>query len=82
MIDERTQEAVTVLGQIPGVHGFVVGESVTEAEDARVQQAAYALHVARRRPDLDGPWTGTPEPHLDTYGSELLRVIELTAGGV
>ncbi|MCY1142190.1 nucleotidyltransferase domain-containing protein [Actinoplanes sp. Pm04-4] len=59
-----------------------VGEQVTDGENARDQHAAYALHVARKRPDLDGPWTGTPEPHLDTYRAELLRVIELTAGGV
>ncbi|WP_250008949.1 hypothetical protein [Actinoplanes sp. M2I2] len=59
-----------------------VGEPVTEAQNARDQHAAYALHVARKRPDLDGPWTGTPEPRLDTYRSDLHRVIELTAGGV
>ena len=59
-----------------------VGEQVTEGENARDQHAAYALHVARKRPDLDGPWTGTPEPRLGPYRSDLRRVIELTAGGV
>ncbi|MBU2666628.1 nucleotidyltransferase domain-containing protein [Actinoplanes bogorensis] len=55
----------------------LVGEQVTEAENARDQVAAYAVHVTRHRPDLDGPWTGSaPGDQL----AELRRVIDLVVG--
>ncbi|GAB2616146.1 hypothetical protein Aab01nite_28830 [Paractinoplanes abujensis] len=59
-----------------------VGEPVTEAQNARDQVAAYVVHVTRHRPDLDGPWTATPDPDLDAHLLDLRRVIEELAGGV
>ncbi|MDT0345760.1 hypothetical protein [Streptomyces litchfieldiae] len=41
-----------------------VGEKVTPRQNARDQLAAFAVHIARRRPDLAGPWTGSPDPRL------------------
>ncbi|WP_285685820.1 nucleotidyltransferase domain-containing protein [Actinoplanes sp. NBRC 103695] len=52
---------------------LAVGEEVTAAENARDQLVAYTLHVVRKRPDLDGPWTGSPEPRLDRFLTELGR---------
>ncbi|WP_328473866.1 nucleotidyltransferase domain-containing protein [Actinoplanes sp. NBC_00393] len=48
-----------------------VGEQVSAAENARDQLAAFALHVARHRPDLDGDWTGCPDPLLAERLSEM-----------
>ncbi|MGP3931355.1 nucleotidyltransferase domain-containing protein [Nonomuraea sp. KM88] len=42
-----------------------VGEQVTYQQNARDQLAAFDVHVARHRPDLAGPWTGSPDPALD-----------------
>ena len=52
-----------------------VGERVTPAENARDQLAAFAVHVANHRPDLDGPWTGSPDPSLDAHLAELRDLI-------
>jgi hypothetical protein len=52
-----------------------VGEDVTPAENARDQLAAYAIHVARHRPGLDGPWTATPDPELGAHLAELRELI-------
>jgi hypothetical protein len=54
---------------------LAVGEDVSAAENARDQLAAYALHVERHRPDLDGPWTGTPDPDLDAHLTELRELV-------
>jgi predicted nucleotidyltransferase len=48
-----------------------IGEEVTWAENARDQIAAFAVHVVNHRPDLDGPWTGTPDPALEARLAEL-----------
>lgn len=48
-----------------------VGENVSIAENVRDQMAAFAVHVARRRPDLIGPWAALPDPRLDQYLAEL-----------
>ena len=60
-------------------HGarLAVGEPVTPAENARDQLVAYALHVERHRPDLDGPWTGTPDPGRDERLAELAELVRL-----
>ena len=50
-------------------------EDVSWAENARDQLAAFTVHVARHRPDLDGPWTGTPDPALDAHLAELRQLI-------
>jgi nucleotidyltransferase-like protein len=44
-----------------------VGEDVTPAQNARDQLVAYTIHVVRHRPDLAGPWTGSPEPRLSEF---------------
>ncbi|WUH99556.1 hypothetical protein OHR68_39715 [Spirillospora sp. NBC_00431] len=48
-----------------------IGEQVSWAENARDQLAAFTVHVTRHRPDLDGPWTVTPDPALDAHLTEL-----------
>ena len=48
-----------------------VDEDVTPEQNARDQLVAYTLHVVRKRPDLDGPWTGSPEPRLREFLAEL-----------
>ncbi|MEU2429853.1 hypothetical protein ABZ611_10070 [Streptomyces sp. NPDC007861] len=48
-----------------------VGERVTAAQNARDQIVSFAIHVYRRRPDLDGPWTGSPDPGLDEHLADL-----------
>jgi hypothetical protein len=48
-----------------------VGEQVSPTENARDQVAAYTLHVVKKRPDLGGPWTGTPDPAFDAHLAEL-----------
>ncbi|MEV6930963.1 nucleotidyltransferase domain-containing protein [Dactylosporangium sp. NPDC051485] len=52
-----------------------VGEDVTWAENARDQIAAFTVHVVNHRPDLDGPWTNTPDPALDAHLAELRELI-------
>jgi predicted nucleotidyltransferase len=52
-----------------------IGEDVSPAENARDQLAAFTVHVARHRTDLDGAWTGTPDPALDTHLTELSDLI-------
>ncbi|MBL7261957.1 nucleotidyltransferase domain-containing protein [Paractinoplanes lichenicola] len=59
-----------------------IGEPVTAAQNARDQVAAYLVHVSRHRPDLDGPWTGTPDPDLAAHLEDLRHVIDELAGGV
>ena len=54
---------------------LAVGEAVTPAENARDQLAAYAVHVGRHRPDLAGPWTGTPDPALDDRRAEVTELL-------
>lgn len=54
---------------------IAVGEQVTWAESARDQIAAFAVHVVNHRPDLDGPWTVTPDPALGTHLAELYELI-------
>ncbi|MGW4233151.1 hypothetical protein ACWEF9_28440 [Streptomyces sp. NPDC004980] len=53
----------------------MVGEHVTAEENARDQLAAFTVHVTRRRPDLDGPWTGSPDPALDDHLAELQELL-------
>lgn len=36
----------------------LVGVQVTPEQNVRDQLVAFAVHAARRRPDLAGPWTG------------------------
>ncbi|MGN9906023.1 nucleotidyltransferase domain-containing protein [Phytohabitans sp. LJ34] len=55
-----------------------VGEDVTWAENARDQIAAFTVHVTRHRPDLDGPWTETPDPALDAHLAELRELVAAT----
>jgi predicted nucleotidyltransferase len=55
---------------------MAVGEDVSEAENARDQLAAFMVHVSRHRPDLDGPWTGTPDPELVEHLSELGEILD------
>jgi predicted nucleotidyltransferase len=54
---------------------IAVGEDVSRAENARDQIAAFTVHVVRHRPDLDGPWTGTPDVALDAHLAELRELI-------
>lgn len=54
---------------------IAVGEDVSWAENARDQIAAFTVHVVNRRPDLDGPWTNTPDPALDDHLTELRELI-------
>lgn len=54
---------------------IAVGEDVTWAENARDQIAAFTVQVVKHRPDLDGPWTDTPDPALDTHLAELHDLI-------
>ncbi|GAA1582077.1 nucleotidyltransferase domain-containing protein [Actinoplanes couchii] len=52
-----------------------VGEDVTEEQNARDQLAAYTLHVVRKRPELDGPWTASPDPLLGRHLTELRQLL-------
>lgn len=52
-----------------------IGEDVSPAENARDQLAAFTVHVARHRPDLNGPWTATPDPALDAHLAELRDLV-------
>jgi predicted nucleotidyltransferase len=54
---------------------LAVGEDVSWTENARDQIAAFTVHVVNHRPDLDGPWTITPDPALDTRLAELHELI-------
>ncbi|GAA2349827.1 nucleotidyltransferase domain-containing protein [Dactylosporangium salmoneum] len=54
---------------------IAVGEDASWAENARDQIAAFTVHVVNHRPDLDGPWTNTPDPALDTHLAELRDLI-------
>jgi hypothetical protein len=58
-------------------HGarIAIGEQVSQAENARDQLAAFTLHVTRHRPDLHGPWTGSPDPALDAHLAELSDLV-------
>ena len=53
-----------------------VGESVTEAESARDQIAAYAVHVPKRRKPPFAPWLRIPEPDLSDRLARLDATIE------
>ncbi len=59
---------------------LAVGEDVTEEENARDQLAAYTVHVVRKRPELGGPWTASPDPRLGEHLAEL-REIAITLPG-
>jgi hypothetical protein len=48
---------------------------VTQAENARDQLAAFTVYVNRHRPDLEGPWTGSPDPDFDTHLAELQELV-------
>jgi predicted nucleotidyltransferase len=52
-----------------------IGEDVSWAENARDQLAAFTIHVVRHRPDLAGPWTGSPDPGLSEHLEELRGLI-------
>lgn len=54
---------------------LAVGEDVSWAENARDQIAAFTVHVVNHRPDLDGPWTDTPDPALDAHLAELRELL-------
>jgi hypothetical protein len=59
----------------------LVGEPVTPEQNARDQMVAFAVHVARRRPDQAGPWVGGgPEPDLGSRLAELDRLLAEVAG--
>ncbi|MGK5677894.1 nucleotidyltransferase domain-containing protein [Actinoplanes sp. URMC 104] len=51
-----------------------VGERVTEDQNARDQLAAFTVLI-RRRPDLDGLWTATPDPDLEAHREELAALL-------
>jgi hypothetical protein len=53
----------------------MIGEDVTAEENARDQLAAFAVHVTRHRPDLDGPWTVSPDPALGERLAELQELL-------
>ncbi|WP_019545196.1 hypothetical protein [Streptomyces sulphureus] len=53
----------------------MIGEKVTPEENARDQVAAFTVHVSRYRPDLDGPWTKTPDPALADHLDELTELL-------
>jgi hypothetical protein len=55
----------------------LVSEEVTAQQNARDQLVAFAVHVARRRPDLAGPWTGIggPDPDLEARLAELDHIM-------
>jgi hypothetical protein len=53
-----------------------VGEPVTDAENARDQLAAFAVHVTRRRPEPWDPWVGAPDPNLDEKLADLQRLMD------
>ncbi|WP_165984318.1 nucleotidyltransferase domain-containing protein [Streptomyces sp. YIM 98790] len=53
----------------------LVGEDVTAEENARDQLAAFTVHVLCRRPDLEGPWTGTPDPALGRHLAAFRRLL-------
>ena len=55
---------------------IAIGENVTWAENARDQLAAFAVHVARHRPDLNGPWTANPDPDLSSHLAELHDLVD------
>jgi hypothetical protein len=81
LLEQRRDEAVGVLGAVPGVRQAPVwlreridlaaaarrwvGEPVSAEQNARDQLLAFSVHVARRRPDLAGPWTEPPAPGPD-----------------
>ncbi|WP_405720056.1 hypothetical protein [Streptomyces sp. NBC_00046] len=44
---------------------------MTPQENARDQLAAFTVHVTRHRPDLDGSWSGSPDPALHDHLVEL-----------
>ncbi len=54
-----------------------IGEKVSWDENARDQLAAFTIHVARHRPELDGPWTGTPDSELGAQLTELRQLCTL-----
>jgi predicted nucleotidyltransferase len=54
---------------------LAVGEDVSWAENARDQIAAFTVHVVNHRPDLDGPWTNTPDTALDAHLAELRELL-------
>jgi hypothetical protein len=53
-----------------------VGEPVTDAENARDQLAAFAVHLTRRRPEPWDPWVGAPDPNLDEKLAALDRMMD------
>jgi predicted nucleotidyltransferase len=53
----------------------MVGEHVTAEENARDQLAAFTVHVTKHRPDLDGTWSGSPDPALDHHLAELQELL-------
>ena len=53
-----------------------VGEEVSEAESARDQIAAFAVHVPRHRPKPWGDWLGLPDPELAEKLAELDALAE------
>ncbi|WP_020573855.1 nucleotidyltransferase domain-containing protein [Actinopolymorpha alba] len=59
---------------------LAVGEQVSRQANARDQIAAFAVHVARHRPDLAGPWTGSPDPALDEHLADLDEVYAEVTG--
>ncbi len=54
----------------------MMGESVTEAESARDQIAAFAVHVPKRREPPFAPWLRIPEPDLSDRLARLDALIE------
>jgi hypothetical protein len=54
-----------------------IGDTVSQDENARDQLAAFTIHVVRHRPDLDGPWTGTPDNNLSAHLAELRQLCSL-----
>ncbi len=36
---------------------------------------AFTVHVVNHRPDLDGPWTNTPDTALDAHLAELRELL-------
>ncbi len=57
-----------------------IGEEVTEAESARDQIAAFAVHVPRHRPKPWGDWLGLPDPELAEKLAELDTLAERICG--
>jgi len=52
-----------------------VGEDVSPERNARDQIAAFTVHVSRHRPDLTGPWTASPDPHLTDHLDEIEQLL-------